>query len=56
MHERGHPSLVLIPRSVILVFPLESERFVGAVMPTEEGDQGDFYFFNHPERGGYPAA
>ena len=29
----------------------------GAAMPTDEGDQdGGHFFFNHPERWGYPAA
>ena len=28
----------------------------GAAMPTDEGDQDGHFFFNHPERGGYPAA
>ena len=25
-------------------------------MPTDEGDQDGHFFFNHPERGDYPAA
>ena len=28
----------------------------GAAMPTDEDDQDGHFFFNHPERGGYPAA
>ena len=28
----------------------------GAAMPTDEDDQNGHFFFNHPERGGYPAA
>ena len=28
----------------------------GAAIPTDEGDQDGHFFFNHPERGGYPAA
>jgi len=28
----------------------------GAAMPTDEGDQDGHFFFNHPEKGGYPAA
>ena len=28
----------------------------GAAMPTDEDDQDGNFFFNHPERGGYPAA
>jgi len=28
----------------------------GAAMPTDEDDQDDHFFFNHPERGGYSAA
>ena len=28
----------------------------GAAMPTDENDQGGHFFFNHPERGDYPAA
>ena len=28
----------------------------GAAMPTDEDDQGGLFFFNHPERGDYPAA
>jgi len=27
-----------------------------AAMPTDEGDQDGHFFFNHPERGGDPAA
>jgi len=27
----------------------------GAAMPTDEDDQDDHFFLNHPERGGYPA-
>ena len=28
----------------------------GAAMPTDEKDQDGHFFFNHPERGDYPAA
>ena len=28
----------------------------GAAMPTDEDDQDGQFFFNHPERGDYPAA
>ena len=28
----------------------------GAAMPTDEDDQDGHFFFNHPERGDYPAA
>ena len=28
----------------------------GAAMPTDEGDQGSLFFFNHNERGGYSTA
>ena len=28
----------------------------GAAMPTDEDAQDGHFFFNHPERGGYPAA
>ena len=28
----------------------------GTAMPTDEGDQDGHFFFNHPERGDYPAA
>ena len=28
----------------------------GAAMPTDEDDQDGHFFFNHPERGGCPAA
>ena len=28
----------------------------GAAMPMDEDDQNGNFFFNHPERGGYPAA
>ena len=28
----------------------------GVAMPTDEDDQDGHFFFNHPERGGYPAA
>ena len=28
----------------------------GAARPMDEGDQDGHFFFNHPERGGYPAA
>ena len=28
----------------------------GAAMPTDEDDQDGLLFFNHPERGDYPAA
>jgi len=27
-----------------------------AAMPTDEGDQDGLFFFDHPEREGYPAA
>ena len=27
----------------------------GAAIPTDEDDQGGHFFFNHPERGDYPA-
>ena len=28
----------------------------GAAIPTDEGDKDGHFFFNHPERGGYPTA
>jgi len=48
---------LLLNRALDLIIHDPAHRGAnGAAMPTDEDDQNGHFFFNHPERGGYPAA
>ena len=59
MGAHGAPRLarLLLDRAWGLIIHGPAHRGAnGVAMPTDEDDQGDLFFFNHPERGGYFAA
>ena len=59
---RGHTAhrgwaILLLNRARDLIIHGPAHRGAnGAAMPTDEDDQDVHFFFNHPERGDYPAA
>ena len=54
---RGWARLLLDrARDLIIIHSPAHRGATGAAVPTDEGDQDGHFFFNHPERGDYPAA
>ena len=56
MAHRGWARLLLNRARDLIIHDPEHHGANGAAMPTDEDDQDDHFFFNHPERGDYPAA
>ena len=53
---RGWASLLLNRARDLIIHGSAHRGANGAAMATDEDDQDGYFFFNHPERGGYPAA
>jgi len=53
---RGWACLLLNRARDLIIHDPAHRGANGAAMPTDEDDQDGHFFFNHPERGGYPAA
>ena len=53
---RGWARLLLNRARDLIIHDPAHHGANGAAMPTDEGDQDGHFFFNHPERGDYPAA
>jgi len=53
---RGWARLLLNRARDLITHDPAHHRANGAAMPTDEDDQDGHFFFNHPERGDWPAA
>ena len=53
---RGWARLLLNRARDLIIHDPAHHGATGAAMPTDEDDQDGHFFFNHPERGDYPAA